>query len=62
LGVLALQLGEDFTRTVARPVIDAEQLEIDWYGEHFPDDFTQGSTLVVNRHYDREFHGNSAAV
>ena len=60
--MFALQLGKNFARTIAGPVVHADQFEIDRYSEYFPDDFAKSSTLIVNRHHDREFHDNSATV
>jgi hypothetical protein len=48
--VLDLQLGEDFARAIARPVVHAEQFETDRYGEYFSDDFMQRGTFIVDWH------------
>jgi hypothetical protein len=59
LQVLALQFGEDLSRAIVGTVVHANKLELPGIGENFPDHFAQSSALVINGHYNREFHSQS---
>jgi hypothetical protein len=55
--ILGLQASQNFSRAIARAVVDADQLDLHGNGENLKDYFAEGGAFVINRHYDGKFHG-----
>jgi hypothetical protein len=56
------EFGEDFARAVAGTIVDADQFKVDWDGQDPGYDFAESGLLVVDGHYDGEFHGARSKV